>query len=111
LGEVLLWGLGVGEEQRTAAPPIPSSSTSAAMGGGGDEDAGNTAVAIEPSTPSSSAALGGGGDEEAGGAAAAIAVGEVGKCRRRWRGRQRRLDSKWKGKKGLQIADCGRGGA
>jgi hypothetical protein len=104
LGEVLLWGAGVGEEQRTAAPPISSSSTSAAMGGGGDEEAGNTAAATAPSTPSSSAALGGGGDEEAGGTAAAMAVGEVGKCRRRWRGRQRRLDSKWKGENGLRIA-------
>jgi hypothetical protein len=104
LGEVLMRGAGVGEEQRTVAPPIPSSSTSAAMGGGGDEEAGNTAAATAPSTPSSSAALGGGGDDEAGGAAEAMAVGEVGKCRRRWRGRQRRLDSKWKGKKGLRIA-------
>jgi hypothetical protein len=47
---------------------------------------GNTAAATAPSTPSSSAALGGGGDEEAGGAAATMAVGEVGKCRRRWGG-------------------------
>jgi hypothetical protein len=55
------------------------------------EEAGNMAAVTAPSTPSSSAALGGGGDEEAGGAAAAMAVGEVVKCRRRWRGGSARV--------------------
>lgn len=43
LGEVLLRGAGVGEEQRVAPSPTPSPSPSAALGGA-DEDAGGEAT-------------------------------------------------------------------
>ena len=72
LGEVLLRGAGVGEEQRAAPMPSPS------------------------------AALGGGGDEGAGGAAAAMAAGAVEEdSMGRWRRKGRRgwwgIGFKWKG--------------